>query len=66
MDEAAVLRYVTDSFPGVHPLSAVGDTYFLYDPDRDLPPNRQHPFATLVTGDRHDRCRGWTGPASTG
>ena len=55
MDEAAVLRYVTDSFPGVHPLSAAGDTYFLYDPDRNLPPNRQHPFATLVTGDRHDQ-----------
>ena len=55
MDEAAVLRYVIDSFPGVNPLSAAGDTYFLYDPDRDLPPNRQHPFSTLVTGDRHDR-----------
>jgi hypothetical protein len=55
VDEAAVLRYVIDSFPGVNPLSAAGDTYFLYDPDRNLPPNRQHPFTTLVAGDRHDQ-----------
>lgn len=55
VDEAAVLRYVIDSFPGVNPLSAAGDTYFLYDPDRNLPPNRQHPFTTLITGDRHDQ-----------
>lgn len=50
-----MLRYITDNFPGVNPLQATGDTYFLYDPNRDLPPNRQQPFATLITGDRHDR-----------
>ena len=50
-----MLRYIVDGYPGVNPLAAAGDTYFLYDPDRDLPPNRQLPFATLVTGDRHDR-----------
>jgi len=31
-----------------------GDFIFIYDPDRDLPPNRQHPFAAPVTGERHD------------
>lgn len=55
VDEAAVLRSITETFPGTNPLRAAGDTYFLYDPDRDLPPERQHPYATLVTGDRHDR-----------
>ncbi len=50
-----MLRYLTETFPGVNPLVADGDTYFLYDPDRDLPPERQFPFVTLITGDRHDR-----------
>jgi hypothetical protein len=55
MDEAAVIRYVTETFPGVNALEASGDTYFIYDPERDLPPSYQQPFATLVTGDRHDQ-----------
>ena len=50
-----MLRYIVDGHPGVNPLPAAGDTYFLYDPDRDLPPNRQLPYATLITGDRHDQ-----------
>jgi hypothetical protein len=49
-----VLSYIVDTCPGTNPLTASGDTYFIYDPDRDLPPNRQLPFATLITGDRHD------------
>jgi len=55
MDEAEVLRYIVATYRGTNPLQAVGDTFFLYDPDRDLPPERQHPYATLITGDRHDR-----------
>jgi hypothetical protein len=55
MDEAEVLRYLTETYRGTNPLQATGDTYFLYDPDRDLPPERQHPYATLITGDRHDQ-----------
>jgi hypothetical protein len=55
MDEAEVLRHLVETYRGTNPLQAAGDTYFLYDPDRDLPPQRQHPYATLITGDRHDR-----------
>ena len=49
-----MLAHITGTFAGVNPLQADGDTYFVYDPDRNLPPNRQLPFATLITGDRHD------------
>jgi hypothetical protein len=55
MDEAEVLGYIIETYRGTNPLQAAGDTYFLYDPARDLPPERQHPYATLITGERHDR-----------
>lgn len=48
MDEAAVCRELTEAFPGVQLLADSGDVYFYAGADRRLP------FATLVTGDRHD------------
>ncbi len=63
MDEGAIIRYVTETFAGVdagrpkegdEPAIAVGDTFFIYDPDHNLPPNRQQPFATIVTKDYGD------------
>ena len=64
MDEASITQYVTDSFEGVNvvvasreagsPEIAWGDTFFIYDPDRQLPPAGQFPFATLVTQDYGD------------
>ncbi|MBP2325096.1 hypothetical protein JOF56_005481 [Kibdelosporangium banguiense] len=42
------------TFDGVRALEHEGDTYYLYDPHSDLPPERQMPFVTIVTGDRHD------------
>lgn len=47
-------RYISDTFDGVNVLDNQGDSFFLYDPDRDLPPERQLPFATIVTGDHYD------------
>lgn len=55
MDEAALTQYITDSLTGVNPLSASGDLFFIYDPERNLPGDRCFPFATLVTGDRYDQ-----------
>lgn len=55
MDETAVTQYLVETFPGVDPLAANGDVFFIYDPDRDLPGERKLPFATLVTGDRYDQ-----------
>jgi hypothetical protein len=64
MDQDAITQYIADTFAGVAvvvaspetgaPEVAWGDTFFIYDPDRDLPPNRQFPFATIVTKDYGD------------
>lgn len=47
-------REICGTHAGVRLLEADGDMYFLYDPDADLPPERQLPFATIVTGNRFD------------
>lgn len=47
-------RYVCEMFDGVNAIDGSGDTFLLYDPNRDLPPERQLPFATIVTGDHYD------------
>ena len=57
--QAAIIQYVVDTFAGVNVVTgtegiAPGDTFFIYDPDRNLPPNRQIPFATIVTKDYGD------------
>ncbi|MCX4391118.1 DUF6194 family protein [Micromonospora peucetia] len=54
MDVEDMTRYVCETFDGVDTLEANGDTFFIYDPDRDLPADRQLPFATIVTGDHYD------------
>jgi len=42
------------AFDGVTTVDNLGDTFFTYDPDRDLPQDRWLPFATVVTGDNYD------------
>lgn len=54
MDATEISDYITATFEGVNVLESAGDSYFVYDPGRDLPPERTHPFTTIVTGDRHD------------
>lgn len=63
MDEASIIRLITESFPGVdvmqlgpeeEPAIARGDTFFIYDPGRDLDAPRRLPFATIVTKDYGD------------
>ena len=63
MDEASITRYIADTFAGVdvvHPEAsggpeiAWGDTFFIYDPGRDLEPKHRFPFATIVTKDYGD------------
>ena len=56
MLQEAIVEYVTDHFEGVNVVVATeglpaGDTFFIYDPQRNLPPHRQLPFATIVTKD---------------
>jgi len=64
MDEAAITRYIATTLPGVDvvvgsqeagsPEIAWDDTFFIYDPNRDLSDTRRFPFATIVTKDYGD------------
>ncbi|HET8628876.1 MAG TPA: DUF6194 family protein [Thermomicrobiales bacterium] len=59
MDQRAIIDYIADTFDGVDVVTptegiAAGDTFFIYDPDRDLEPKHQFPFATIVTKDYGD------------
>lgn len=53
MDQAQIIE-MCSAFDGVLVMEADGDSYFIVDPQRDLPDNRKIPFATVITGDRHD------------
>jgi hypothetical protein len=59
MDQDAIIQYVTDTFTGVEVVRPTdgpggGDTFFIYDPQRNLDPQRRFPFATIVTKDYGD------------
>jgi hypothetical protein len=54
MDASEMRRYICEAFDGVRAVDSSGDTFFLYDPDGDLPAERQFPFVTIVTGDHYD------------
>jgi hypothetical protein len=58
-DQSDIRDYVASTFEGVDvqvasaedgsPEVAWGDTFFIYDPERNLPGNKRMPFATIVT-----------------
>jgi uncharacterized protein DUF6194 len=53
MDQDAIIQYVTDTFQGLEVLRptdgpGVGDTFFYYDPLRNIDPSKRLPFATIV------------------
>ena len=64
VDEAAIRDYVASTFDGVDveiasreggaPEIAWGDTFFIYDPERNLEGAGRFPFATIVTKDYGD------------
>jgi Family of unknown function (DUF6194) len=64
MDQDAIRRYIAEAFDGVDvdiasqasgaPEIAWGDTFFIYDPDRNLEAQLRFPFATIVTKDYGD------------
>ena len=64
MDESSIRSYVSSKFEGVDvevasreggaPEIAWGDTFFIYDPDRNLEGAGRMPFATIVTKDYGD------------
>ncbi|MEU6643762.1 DUF6194 family protein [Saccharomonospora sp. NPDC046836] len=48
------IRQELASHSGTRLLEAHGDTFAVYDPRGDLPPERQMPWATIVTSDTYD------------
>ena len=59
MDQEAIIRYITETFTGLEvqrPTDGpgAGDTFFFYDPQHNLDPQRRLPFATIVTKDYGD------------
>ena len=55
MDETAITRHITETFPDVDTVLAMGATFFFYNPQDGTPKDHRFPFATLVTGDEHDQ-----------
>src|SRR2546430_17436385 len=61
MDESSITSYIAGQFEGVDvavgsreagsPEISWGDTFFIYDPNRDLEGPRRFPFPTLGTQD---------------
>jgi Family of unknown function (DUF6194) len=56
MEQGAIRRYIADTFAGVDVVTptdgvGAGDTFFIYDPDRNLDDRHRFPFATIVTKD---------------
>jgi hypothetical protein len=64
LDEAEITRYISTALSGVDvvvasreggaPEIAWGDSFFIYDPDRNLDDVHRFPFATIVTKDYGD------------
>ena len=48
------IRDALAAHPGTRLLEANGDVFAVYDPYGDLPPQRQLPWATIVTSDTYD------------
>ena len=61
MNEESITRYISENYAGVDvvvasqqngaPEAAWGDSFFIYDPERNLPENHRFPFATIVVKD---------------
>lgn len=50
MDADTIAQHIRATFPGVEVVAAAGDSFFFCGPERKMP------FATLVTGDNHDKA----------
>jgi hypothetical protein len=64
VDITQLTQYLREKFDGTTIIEAAGDTFYIYDPDHDLPPERQMPFVTIVTGDTYDRVSDLSRPGS--
>ncbi|HEX6778047.1 MAG TPA: DUF6194 family protein [Ktedonobacterales bacterium] len=55
MNEAEISQYITERFEGVDVVADSGNSFFFYNPDKDIPPDHRFPFVTLVTSDLYDQ-----------
>jgi hypothetical protein len=55
MNEHEVSQYITEAFESVDVVVASGDSFFFYNPDRNVPPDHRFMFATIVTSDINDQ-----------
>jgi hypothetical protein len=54
MDAREMEHHICETFDGINVLEGSGDSFLIYDPDGDLPPDRGFPFVTIVTDDNYD------------
>lgn len=54
MDEAAIVKYICESFDGVDVSVDAGNSFFFANPHRDAAAEHKFPFATLVANDKYD------------
>jgi len=59
VDQETIIKYIEEAFAGVEvqrPTDGpgAGDTFFFYDPERNIDPTRRMPFATIVAKDYGD------------
>ena len=62
MDEAAIINYIQTALDGVDSVVSDGNTFFFYDPGKDLPSDHRFPFATLVANDAYDQVSALSRP----
>jgi hypothetical protein len=55
MNESEISQYITETFEGVDVVVASGDSFFFYNPDRNVPPDHRLMFVTIVTSDLNDQ-----------
>lgn len=55
MNEAQISQYITETFEGVDVVTDSGNSFFFYNPDKNVPPDHRFPFVTLVTSDLYDQ-----------
>jgi Family of unknown function (DUF6194) len=55
VNEAEIIQYITEMFEGVDVVTDSGNSFFFYNPDKNVPPDHRFPFVTLVTSDLYDQ-----------
>ena len=55
MNEAEISQSITKTCEGVDVVTDSGNSFFFYNPDKNVPLDHRFPFVTLVTSDLYDQ-----------